>query len=240
LRNLTISNSFDYDRASSEPLPNASFGPQAVALALIAGADRTTLDQVSVDGHQDTLLSDAGRACFQQCLIRGHVDFVFGAGTAWFDRCEILARPRATTSERMGYLSAPSTLRTTQYGLIFQRCRLIKERAVPARSFALGRPWRPTTSFADGRYGNPEAIGQAVFLHCWMDDHIAAPGWDRMSYGTRQGARAYLEPADARFAEYHSRGPGAVASASRPVLSPGQARAFNRDAVLGGWRPGRV
>lgn len=180
--NLSIVNSFDYDGAIAHPPPSAALGYQAVALALNAGADRSTFDKVFFDGHQDTLMADAGRASFQGCRIRGHIDFIFGAGTAWFEDCEIVARMWAKTSDegRVGYLTAPSTLRSTPYGLVFQRCRLTKESAVPPHSYALGRPWRPTTTFADGRYGNPAAIGQAVFLHCWMDDHIEPAGWDRM------------------------------------------------------------
>ena len=240
--NLSIANTFDYDRAIANPPPSSALGYQAVALALNAGADRSTFDGVLLDGHQDTLMADAGRASFSNCRIRGHIDFIFGAGTAWFEACEVIARMRKASSDegRVGYLTAPSTLRSTSYGFVFEQCRLTKERDVPAGSYALGRPWRPTTAFADGRYGNPEAIGQAVFVNCWMDDHIDAAGWDRMGYNTKQGTRAFVEPADARFREYRSRGPGAKPHAARVMLTREQAREFTRERVLAGWRPARV
>lgn len=237
LRNLTVVNAFDYDAASVSPPASAASGYQAVALAIVAGADRTCLEQVTLDGHQDTFLCDAGRGSLQDCLIRGHIDFIFGAGTAWFERCEIQARARPRAADRWGYLTAPSTLRSTAYGLVFERCRLTKQPAVPAGSFVLGRPWRPTTLLPDGRYGNPQAVGQSVWLQCWMDDHIAAAGWEHMSYGTKEGGRAYFEPADARFGEYRSRGPGALSSATRPQLARREAQQFSRERVLGGWRP---
>jgi pectinesterase len=236
--NLTIANGFDYDAAVANPPPSAAQGYQAVALALNPGADRSSFENVFLDGHQDTLMSDAGRASFRECRIRGHVDFIFGAGTAWFDACDIVARMRARRDDdKVGYLTAPSTLRSTAYGLVFHRCRLSKEHDVPAGSYALGRPWRPTTNFADGRYGNPDAVGQSVFLECWMDDHIDAAGWDRMGYGTKEGARAYVEPADARFREYRSRGPGAKRHPARVMLTRAEANEFARERVLGGWRP---
>jgi pectinesterase len=240
--NLSIVNSFDYDRAVANPPPSAALGYQAVALALSAGADRSSFDNVFIEGHQDTLMTDAGRASFRDCRVRGHIDFIFGAGTAWFEDCEIVARMRGKTADegRVGYLTAPSTLRATAYGLVFERCRLLKERDVPNGSYALGRPWRPTTQFADGRYGNPDAIGQAVFLHCWMDDHIDAAGWDRMGYNTKEGSRAFVEPADARFREYRNRGPGAKKHPSRVTLTRAEAREFARERVLGGWRPVRI
>ena len=100
----------------------------------------------------------------------------------------------------------------------------------------MGRPWRPTTSFPDGRYGNPAAVGQAAFLRCWMDAHIDPRGWDPMAYNGPDGTRRLLTPGEARFGEYASRGPGA-APASRPQLSEAAARTFDKDRVLGGWRP---
>ena len=239
---LGIVNSFDYDRAIANPPPSSALGYQAVALALNAGADRSTFDDVFLDGHQDTLMADAGRASFLHCRVRGHIDFIFGAGTAWFEACEIVARMRSATSDegRVGYLTAPSTLRSTPYGLVFQHCRLKKESNVPPGAYALGRPWRPTTTFADGRYGNPEAVGQTVFLDCWMDDHIDDMGWDRMGYNTKEGTRAFVEPRDARFREYRSRGPGAKPHPARVMLTREQAREFTRERVLGGWRPSRI
>lgn len=84
---------------------------------------------------------------------------------------------------------------------------------------------------------NPEAVRQAIFLRCFMDDHIDTAGWDRMSYGTGEGGRAWLEPNEARFRECRSRGPGAATNDNRPMLTAIEARQFNRDTVLAGWQP---
>jgi pectinesterase len=231
---LTIANTFDYPAAifaaqRGEPAPQ---GLQAVALALGTGCDRAQFRHVDIEGYQDTLFTDAGRSHFEFCRIAGCVDFIFGAGTAVFEDCEITSRNRGA---RGGYVAAPSTLLDRPYGLVFRRCRLTHEPIVAKGSIALARPWRPTTTFADGAYGNPAAVGQAAFLECWLGDHIAAAGWDRMGYTNRAGERVFLEPAEVRFFEFRNHGPGAN-GATRRQLTPAEASAFEPARVLAGWK----
>ena len=104
---------------------------------------------------------------------------------------------------------------------------------------ALGRPWRHTKTFADGRYGDPDAVPHAAFLHCWMDDHIVEEGWYPMHYNAKDGTRQMLQPEEARLFEFDSRGPGAgKASARRRQLTPQEARDYTPSAILEGWVPG--
>lgn len=229
LINLRVVNSFDYVTAAANPGASpAGNGLQAVALSVMAGADRTLIDRCTLLGYQDTLLVNAGRTLLTGCEVAGGVDFIFGAGTALFERCRIVSR-------RAGYVVAPSTLISNPYGLIFDRCRLEKAKGVAKGAVALGRPWRPGTRFPDGQYGNPDAVGQAVFLRCWMDDHIRKPGWDRMAYRAKDGSQAWFEPGQARFFEFGSRGPGAARADSRRVLTRTEAAGYERGKVLGGW-----
>lgn len=234
--NLSILNSFDYNAALAGPAPrDGANGFQAVALALTGQADRTSLHAVTISGHQDTLLTDAGHCAFDDCRIAGSVDFIFGAGTAWFDHCEIVSRlRRAQNLVRQGIIAAPSTLLARPFGLVFDHCRLTAEPGIAAASVSLGRPWRPTTDFSDGRYGNPAAVGHAAFMHCWMGAHVDPRGWEHMSYRDKHGTMIFLEPEQARFHEYGSRGPGA--SSSRRLLTDAQARLYSRQAVLDDWR----
>ncbi|MDR2867897.1 MAG: hypothetical protein LBV55_04505 [Acholeplasmatales bacterium] len=69
---------------------------------------------------------------FTQTNIEGSVDFIFGSGTAIFDRCQINLRQK-------GYLCAPSHYPNTKYGFIFYRCRI---ESLNADQSLLGRPWR--------------------------------------------------------------------------------------------------
>jgi pectinesterase len=238
-RHLTIENAFDYVAALASPQFEriGANGAQAVALMLDEGSDRALFENVRITGHQDTLFVNAGRALFRDCFISGSVDFIFGASAAYFERCELHSRYRPLMQRNHGWVAVPSTSRAQAYGLVFSRCRLTREAQVPPASVALGRPWRPARQLAEGRYGDPDALGMAAFLECWMDDHISADGWDEMGYLNHDGARVFLQPSEARFGEYASVGPGAFVNRRRPQLRRSAARAISRDAVLGDWRP---
>jgi pectinesterase len=178
------------------------------------------LERVDVLGHQDTLLIDRGRARFSECLVSGTVDFIFGAGSGWFDRCEIRSRARAAGQPDMGCIAAPSTPAEQPTGLLFDACRLTREAGVRDHSVSLGRPWRPTRTFPDGRYGDPDALGMAAFLDCWMDAHIAPEGWTSMAYtATGGGEKIPLQPEAARFFEHANIGPGAQGTRRATMLS---------------------
>jgi pectinesterase len=79
-----------------------------------------------------------------------------------------------------------------------------------------------------------------VFVDCWMDDHIGAKGWDRMSMTDSTGSRTWWGPETARFFEFGTRGPGAVASPTRRVLGRAEAARHTPAAVLRGWAPSRT
>ena len=229
--NMTIENAFDYPTNVAKPDgdPTKLRNQQAVALMLDTGSDRATFVNVRISGYQDTLFPNAGRSYFYKCEILGHVDFIFGAGQAVFDSCDIVSRDRGSTTNN-GYVTAPSTSITQPYGFLFIHSRLLKERpSMAPNSVTLGRPWHP---FAD-----PEAVGSAVYIDCWMDDHIGAKGWDRMSSVDSTGTRIWYEPSSARFFEYGTRGPGAVPSPTRRVLSAVEAARYTPASVLRGWIP---
>jgi pectinesterase len=237
---LTIENAFDYAANAAKPDSDRTKfrNPQGVALMTDLGSDRAAFVDVTILGNQDTVFTNSGRAWFFKCRITGHVDFIFGAGQAVFEECDIVSKDRGSRTNN-GYIAAPSTNIAQPFGLLFLRSRLLKESpAMAPNSVSLGRPWHP---FAD-----PQAIGSAVFVECWMDDHIRAAGWERMSSTDSTGTRIWYEPASARFFEYRSTGPGAVpagaaardaASSARRQLSPTEAAPFLARAPLGDWRP---
>jgi len=223
LRNLTVRNSFDFIGAKRD---NAGNGAQAVALLVRREADRTRIERCHLEGYQDTLYLQA-RSRVSGCRIVGGVDFIFGPAAAWFDRCEIVTR-FVPGIETQGYVAAPSTPAAQPYGLVFSHCRLARERGVPDRSAWLGRPWRTG--------GDMSLMGQAVFLHCWMDAHIQREGWTWMGYKGANGEQRQLTPQEARLLEFGSSGPGAASAAdTRRMLSAADAAAFSEEHVLTGW-----
>ncbi|MFN2604319.1 MAG: pectinesterase family protein [Gemmatimonadaceae bacterium] len=229
--NLTIENSFDYAaNAAKQDSDSTKFrNPQAVALMTDLGSDRATFVNVKILGHQDTLFTNSGRQYFYKCYIAGHVDFIFGAGKSVFENCDIVSLDRGSKTNN-GYITAASTPVNEKYGFLFLRSRLRKETpSMAPNSVALGRPWHP---FAD-----PNAVASVAFIDCWMDDHIGAKGWERMSSIDSTGTRVWYEPASARFVEFASKGPGAVTSPQRKVLDARAARSYTVEAVLDGWKP---
>ena len=228
---LTIENAFDYlgNAAKADSDRTKTRDAQATALMLDLGSDRAVFENVRIVGHQDTLFPNAGRAYFHRSIIAGSVDFIFGAGRAVFDECEIVSRDRKSATNN-GYVTAASTDVTSPYGFLFIRSLLTKEHAsMAANTVVLGRPWHP---FAD-----PNAVASVVFIDCWMDDHIGAKGWDRMSMTDSTGARTWWEPTSARFAEYRTTGPGAVSSDRRRQLTSAEAATYTVPNVLSGWKP---
>ncbi len=131
-------------------------GPVGQAVAIFVSGDRAIFVNCRFLGYQDTLYTygKQSKQLYRDCYIEGTVDFIFGASTCFFDNCEI-------HSLRRGYLTAASTLETTKYGYVLNKCRLTAEPGV--ENVMLGRPWRP--------------YAQTVYVDCVMGKHISPLGW---------------------------------------------------------------
>ncbi|WP_027328357.1 pectinesterase family protein [Marinimicrobium agarilyticum] len=236
---LSIENRFDFpaNDARSKEDPARVSGSQAVALHLDKGSDRVLARDVQLLGHQDTLYANGHRAWFDQSRIAGNVDFIFGAGNVVFTDTEIVTTARGKVHDTHGYVTAPSTNIDFEFGFTFINCDLTHEPSVPEDSVSLGRPWHPTTTFPDGRYANPDAIGKSVFIGCRMAAHIKESGWSKMGGTAPNGKRIYFYPEDSRFFEYGSEGPGAHRNESRRRLSGTEVKQYTLDRILGDWDP---
>lgn len=144
-------------------------GPVGQALAIRVDADRVVFRNCRFLGWQDTILVNRGRHYFENCYIEGHVDFIFGGATSWFERCHIHCL-------RDGYVTAASTPDTNRYGLVFNRCKI--SGAPDAKTF-LGRPWR---DFAATLYLNTE-----------MDAVVRPEGWHNWGKVDRERTTRYGE-----------------------------------------------
>ncbi|EGG30585.1 Putative pectinesterase [Aequoribacter fuscus] len=238
-KHINIFNTYDYpsNDALDKNDPAKQRGSQAVALMLDKGSDRFLFQLGEIKGYQDTLFTLAGRSLFINSTISGHVDFIFGAGTALFVGNTIVTEPRAKPMQTIGYLTAPSTDIGTNYGLVFWNNKLTANSGVAPNTMGLGRPWHPTTTFPDGRYADPNAIGQSIFIANWMGEHIQTHPWHPMGGTAKEGGKTYFQPEDARFFEYASCGPGGSHSTSRRQLEYQQMTTFEPMAVLGDWHP---
>jgi pectinesterase len=75
---------------------------------------------------------------YENCFIRGDIDFIFGSATAYFDNCEIFSQN--INQEVNGYVTAPSTPEGQEFGYIFNNCHFTSD--CPDETVYLGRPWR--------------------------------------------------------------------------------------------------
>ncbi len=189
-----------------------SAGPVGQALAVRVDGDRAVFRNCRFLGWQDTVLVNRGRHYFENCYIEGHVDFIFGGATAFFERCHIHAL-------RDGYLTAASTPDTQSYGFVFRDCRVTG--ATPEVRTYLGRPWR--------------AYSAVTFLNTEMSGVVRPEGWHNWNFPEREKTVRYAEygskgpggRADAR-----------VAWARR--LSKSEAKNITPEKVLAGadgWNP---
>lgn len=236
---ITIENRFDYitnqEKAANDP--SKLIDTQAVALLIAQGADQAQFKNVKLLSYQDTLFLQDGRSYFENCTIAGTVDFIFGAGIGLFKGCNIVARNRQDieTGGVYGYLTAPATHIHQTFGLVFKDCRLTKEDGVPVNSYALGRPWHPTTSFHDGFYADPNALGHCAFIECDIDEHIF--GWDKMHGWDKTKQRIWFYAEDARFWEFNNKGDGAVVVSKRPQLTEQMLNEYADEKLLAMWQP---
>src|SRR5712691_6450041 len=84
----TPSTVIDADDVTAENITfENSAGPVGQALAIRVDGDRVVFRNCRFLGWQDTILLNRGRQYFENCYIAGHVDFIFGAATAWFENC---------------------------------------------------------------------------------------------------------------------------------------------------------
>jgi pectinesterase len=115
---------------------------------------------------------------FEDCLIEGTVDFIFGCGNARFERCQIRS---VKDARNLGYVAAPAHSFAQKNGFHFIRCDLICADGVADGSIYLARPWRDH--------------GLVRFDHCNYGSHIAAVGFDQWNGTTRNlTARFYETP----------------------------------------------
>ncbi len=185
---------------------------QAVAVLLDIDSDHVVFERTAMLGYQDTVFANGRRAIVRDSLIAGNIYFIFGNGQVLVQDSEVRTRRRAsnrTDGEFHSFIAAPSTQLKDPIGIVFYRALLTREDGVPDDSVALARPWHPTTRFADGRYADPNAVGQALFMDCVLGEHIHPAYWASMPGTARDGTKtAIFMPEDSRFGAIGSTGPG--------------------------------
>ncbi len=209
----TASTVIDADDFTAENLTfENSAGPVGQALAIRVEGDRVVFRNCRFLGWQDTILENRGRHYYRDCYIAGHVDFIFGGATAFFEECDIHCL-------KNGYITAASTPDNQPFGFVFSHCSITGE--TPDVRTYLGRPWRIHAS--------------TIFLNTEMGNVVRPEGWHNWNKPEAEKT--------ARYAEFHSRGPGANPEGRvkwARQLSETEAKSITAETVLrgsDGWTP---
>src|SRR5947209_4696312 len=165
----TPSTVIDADDVTAENITfENSAGPVGQALAIRVDGDRVEFRHCRFLGWQDTILLNRGRQYFEDCYIAGHVDFIFGAATAWFEHCHIHCL-------RDGYITAASTPDNQPFGFVFSHCKITG--ASPSVRTYLGRPWR--------------AYSNVIYLNTEMSEVVRPEGWHNWNFPEREKTARY-------------------------------------------------
>jgi hypothetical protein len=188
-------------------------GSQAEALALLS-CDQCIVRNTTVKSLQDTLLW-SGRVYAEDCLIEGNVDYIWGTGTAFFNRCEI------KTVGRSGY-NIQARNSASNYGYVFVDSKLTADPGITGDVFAR----IDVTQYP---------ASHVAYIDCEVGSHISSTGWVITGGGNTS---------QIRFWEYQSRNPqGALietsgrAAGSRQISESEAATMRDPALVFGGWDP---
>lgn len=147
-------------------------GPVGQAVALHVEGNRCRFKNCKFLGNQDTafLNGENSHQLFENCIITGSTDFIFGSATVVFQGCTII-------SKKDSYITAASTSKGKDFGFVFMDCNLQADGGV--ETVYLGRPWRP--------------YAKTVFLNCFLGKHICSDGWAEWSNKKDKSTTFYAE-----------------------------------------------
>ncbi|CAH9137177.1 unnamed protein product [Cuscuta epithymum] len=137
------------------------------AIAARCYSDFAVFYQCSIEGYQDTLFYRSDHQFYRECDIYGTVDFIFGAGVAVFQNCNIYVRNPGPN--KVNTITADGRDDKNRVGGIsFQNCVVTAAPDVKFSDLAtvktyLGRPWRNYAT--------------TVFMQTFLDGLIDPAGW---------------------------------------------------------------
>ncbi|PSS02070.1 Pectinesterase [Actinidia chinensis var. chinensis] len=142
-------------------------GPQKhQAVAFRSDSDLSVLFRCAIRGYQDTLYAHSMRQFYRECHITGTVDFIFGDGSAIFQKCQILAR-KGLPNQKNTITAQGRKSPNEPTGFSIQFSNISAEPDVLASLNStltyLGRPWK--------------LCSRTVFMQSYMSNAIRPEGW---------------------------------------------------------------
>ena len=182
------------------------------AVAVESDGDKAVFDNCRFIGFQDVLFlsSPRSRQYFNNCYIEGTTDFIFGASTAWFEKCHI-------HSKKNSHVTAASTPKENAVGFVFYDCVLTGDTSL--HSVSLGRPWRPYAS--------------VTYMHCYIGSHILGEGWNNWKNPDNEKTARYGE-----YENYGPGATTQARLGWIKQLTKAEAKGFTLKNTFGDWNPG--
>ena len=231
VQDMTLTNAFDYKTSMASQGSNSAQAARGVVLR--DRGVKTIMKNVTMDSWQDTYYSNGSnqysdsRGYFEDCTIKGYVDFLCGDGDHWFEKCNLILRNgKAGNASNM---MAPRTYATQLWGYVFNKCQITAEDETTFNTcnnkFTLARPWSNSPA--------------ATFLYTKYNVLPSADGYKQMSssglvlrfheYGSTDANGALI---DLSTRSMRASSPGAGSYA--PVMTPAEAAEYNVHNALGG------
>lgn len=115
------------------------------ACSIRVNSDMSVFHNCKFDGYQDTLLYQAGRQYYGNCVITGTVDFLFGYGAAVIQNSQIIVR-KPNKGQKNTVTADGRKEKGQNTGLVIHNCKIIPEEALIPEKLTvktyLGRPWK--------------------------------------------------------------------------------------------------
>lgn len=188
---------------------------QGQAVALHVEGDRFIAKNTNIRGCQDTLYTatNNSRQYYENCLIEGTTDFIFGEATAVFKDCII-------NSLANSFITASASAKEKQFGYVFFDCTLTASNHL--NKVYLGRPWRP--------------YAKTVFINTTMSNHILDEGWNAWT-----GDKMFPDKEKTTFyAEYNTKGVDTKKRVNwSHQLTKNQLKKYTIQNIFNGWIPNK-
>ena len=190
------------------------------AMALRQRGKRAVYKNVTLQGIQDTyyLNKADATAYFETSTITGEVDYVYGDGTAWLEKCNLY-------NTGAGYITAPNT-QPGYWGFVMNECTVSGADAA-AGKFCLGRPWGDSP--------------HATFINTTFNQLPTEAGWGKMQDGLVLRFHEYGSvDANGNAIDLSKRSLDAcspAAGSDNPVLTAEEAAGYTIGNVFGEWNP---
>lgn len=201
----------DHFTAKDITIRNDAGSHAGQAVGLDVKGDEVAFIHCRIRGDQDILFAQSpdSREFYKDCYIEGTTDFIFGAATAYFDRCEIHCKKNS-------HITAASTPADHAFGFVFNACKITGDPGIVKAD--LGRPWRDYAA--------------VVYLYCDIGNCIIPQGWSNWNNTERYKTARFSEFKD------RGPGADAASRVHWSFqLNDVEAAAYTIKNVLNGWIP---